>query len=74
MGGLEGRTRKGCHPTAGTTAMEERRDATLEAMRLAAALDERLRILCDAWEYGAPCRLRSRFTCRESYDDHMMYS
>ena len=32
--------------------MADRRDATLEAMRLAAALDERLRALCAAWQEG----------------------
>ena len=37
---------------AGSTPMAERRDATLEAMRLTAALDEQLRALCAAWEEG----------------------
>ena len=32
--------------------MADRRDATLEAMRLAAALDERLHALCAAWQEG----------------------
>lgn len=37
---------------AGTTAMPDRRDAALEAMRLATALDNGLRNLCEAWEEG----------------------
>ena len=37
---------------ARSTPMAERRDASLEVMRLSAALDEQLRALCAAWEAG----------------------
>ena len=37
---------------AGATAMADRRDAAMEAMRLATALDDALRALCAGWEEG----------------------